>query len=296
MAVRVTLNHSSQSLSRRPADNNEKKDAHHWIYIEFASRRARGNNVDARRNFFLVDVSRNVSNIGGKMKSCIMIVLSLFTLMVQSCGESKEDVSSRAQLSAVLRQINAVYRDYQDNKTAQEQLNLLKVRDYFSGYTKEFRDLRERLAGCTVTKQFDPIRSLSDSVIGASVQFINMQQAKLLCLFDISGNLSMYKEYVDNVRQYENEDYGYRLVREYKIKADEQNIKFITNKLNFSAYLLVEDSVCHRLTFYADTLNRVARHLHFTDTLAFKPVVLDTNDFVRSTWRNVKDVDLAILK
>ncbi len=37
--------------------NNEKKDAHHWIYIEFASRRAHGNNVEARRDFFLVNVS-----------------------------------------------------------------------------------------------------------------------------------------------------------------------------------------------------------------------------------------------
>ncbi len=36
--------------------NNEKKDAHHWVYIEFASRRAHRNNMDARRGFFLVNV------------------------------------------------------------------------------------------------------------------------------------------------------------------------------------------------------------------------------------------------
>ncbi len=41
------------------ADNNEKKDTHYWIYIEFASRRAHGNSVDVRRDFFLLDVIRN---------------------------------------------------------------------------------------------------------------------------------------------------------------------------------------------------------------------------------------------
>ena len=41
------------------AANNQKEDAHHWIYVEFASRRAHRNNVDARRDFFLVDVIRH---------------------------------------------------------------------------------------------------------------------------------------------------------------------------------------------------------------------------------------------
>ena len=42
-----------------PAANSQKKDAHHWIYFEFASRRAHGESVDARRDFFLASVSRN---------------------------------------------------------------------------------------------------------------------------------------------------------------------------------------------------------------------------------------------
>ena len=44
------------SAAKQRAYNKEKKDAHHWIYIEFASRRAHANNVDARRDFFLADV------------------------------------------------------------------------------------------------------------------------------------------------------------------------------------------------------------------------------------------------
>ena len=40
----------------RAAANNEEKDAHHWIYIEFASRRAHRNNMDARRDFFVAEV------------------------------------------------------------------------------------------------------------------------------------------------------------------------------------------------------------------------------------------------
>ena len=39
--------------------NNQKEDAHYGTRIEFASRRAHRNNVDARRDFFLVDVSRH---------------------------------------------------------------------------------------------------------------------------------------------------------------------------------------------------------------------------------------------
>ena len=46
-------------LTGQTAYNNEKKDAHHWIYVEFVSRRAHRKSVDARRDFFLVDVICN---------------------------------------------------------------------------------------------------------------------------------------------------------------------------------------------------------------------------------------------
>ena len=58
-AASFTHNTCGSGMEPRAAYNNEKKDAHHEIYIEFASRRAHRNNVDARRDFFLVDVMRH---------------------------------------------------------------------------------------------------------------------------------------------------------------------------------------------------------------------------------------------
>jgi hypothetical protein len=44
------------------AANSQKEAAHHWTYMEFASRRAHGKNMDARRDFFLADVEQNASH------------------------------------------------------------------------------------------------------------------------------------------------------------------------------------------------------------------------------------------
>ena len=70
---------------RQTAANNEKKDAHHWIYIEFASRRAHGNGIDARRDFFLVDVSRH-STKSARIAEVKMIIMFLAFLTPQAGG------------------------------------------------------------------------------------------------------------------------------------------------------------------------------------------------------------------
>lgn len=44
------------NLSGATSSNSQKEDSYHWVYVEFASRRAHRNNVDAQHNFFLVDV------------------------------------------------------------------------------------------------------------------------------------------------------------------------------------------------------------------------------------------------
>jgi hypothetical protein len=55
MSLLIYSQHGANGRYQEP-----EKDVHHWVYIEFASRRAHGNNhakrvgaVDARRDFFL---------------------------------------------------------------------------------------------------------------------------------------------------------------------------------------------------------------------------------------------------
>ena len=47
------------STQRQRTDNSQKEDAHYWLYVEFASRRAHRKNVVVRRDFFLADVIRH---------------------------------------------------------------------------------------------------------------------------------------------------------------------------------------------------------------------------------------------
>jgi hypothetical protein len=47
--------------------NSQKEDAHHGVCIEFAARRAHGNNMDVRCDFFLVYISRNAPRGSNEM-------------------------------------------------------------------------------------------------------------------------------------------------------------------------------------------------------------------------------------
>ncbi len=103
------------------ATNNQKEDAHHWEYFEFASRRAHGNNMDARRDFFLVDVIRKrrhgfikamiMNRWRARMKDILKKHVLMFSIILMSaltmisCDKTTDHSSSAMHLSVCLPEI-----------------------------------------------------------------------------------------------------------------------------------------------------------------------------------------------
>jgi len=216
--------------------------------------------------------------------------------IVQGCSESKEDINSRNELSSTIRQLNSIYRDIKDNKSAEEQLNLLKTRDYYAEYTKQLRDLRQNMVGITVTDKFIPIRNIADSVISQSIEYINLRQAFMLKLFEVSSNMSSFKSYASSARDFENNDYGYKYVLEYKLKALEENKDFIVNKMCMFFMFGEKDSLSKRILFFSDSLNTLSKQMKFTDTISIHPIIKDTTDLIYTAWANIKDYEFPKLK
>jgi hypothetical protein len=228
------------------------------------------------------------------VKKTIIAIIAAFLCL--SCGDSKEDINSRNEMSSITRQINTLYRDFNDNKSAEEQLVLIRVRDYYSEYTKQFRNLRQKLAAATITPQFEPIRSLSDSLISQSVDFINRRQAIMIKLFEVSNNLSRFKDHTRSSKEYEFRPSGRQLYSEYLIKALEERKDFVINRFSLEFMFLNDVALCHRMMLYADSLNQIALKMKFVDTLSFGTIALDTTDFLHIGWKGVRDVELPMPK
>ncbi len=59
------------------ADNKREEDAYHWIYVEFASSRARWKNMDARHDFFSCYIRRQQLFSRNHINKFIMLALCI---------------------------------------------------------------------------------------------------------------------------------------------------------------------------------------------------------------------------
>jgi len=231
-------------------------------------------------------------------KSAWLILVSLLML---SC-ETKEDKLCRDQLSSTIRQINAIYQGFADNKSAEESLNLLGIRDYYSNYTNQLIELRKELAKQKITKRFIYFNKLINQIISYGIDYFNDRQELMLQLYELNSAFSSFKSYSDQYREYVRKsitstysfDYYSDLSDEYLKKAENAQEEL---KEGYEIFLNLSNKsieVKNTLIINSDSLNLMRTELKILDSLFVKSILNDTTDFINQIIVQIEDLQKLI--
>lgn len=223
-------------------------------------------------------------------------ILFFITLMIlSSCGESEQGRMSRAEISATVRQTNTVFQDLIANQKTEESLNLLRVRDYYSEYNKQFREIRNDLAGKPIIEKYSEVSHGIDSLLLQCTIFMNSRQENMLSMFDLSNALSSYNENMETAIKYKYEPYGGNLFSEYMQKALEKALEFQLSQLKFMALSIQYNSYLTQIEHRSAYVNNMLIRHSFSDTLNFHTSIADTNEFFNSTAKSFREINGSLL-
>jgi hypothetical protein len=186
------------------------------------------------------------------MKTKIMLVV---ILIFMACGESKEDTQSREELSSYIRQLNSIFQDFKDNRNSEMQCTRLTLHSYYLTYTNRLGELRQSLAGKKITDKFMPTKYWLDSTMAKSNAFLNERKSSILVLA-------------------ESEEFS---------TGEELRLKVMKDMLSYFV-------ASKELSRCLDSANYWAKQSRVTDTLAFRTSVLDTTDFLRTTYKAITEI------
>lgn len=216
--------------------------------------------------------------------------------VIQGCGESQEDKASRAELSATVRQINAAVMDLHDNQRTESEMTLLKLRDFYAGYTDQLRTVRSQLAGRAVTDRFRPASDMLDSVLAYGVRYLNVRQSLMLGIFGVSNAVSEYRrcqnQAYDYVRRSSSNEYLRTAAFESLDKAISAHAAIAGQCEPMIQALQEYRFGMAALSSVADSLNRCALRLGFVDTLTIGAAVMDTTQLPYSIAVGMAGLDL----
>lgn len=232
---------------------------------------------------------------GGSMRKLNKIICFALFFLVFACGESERDISSRLEISGSIRQLNTTFSDLKENQNTEESLNLLKTRDYYSDYLKQFRKIRSELAGKPITEKFTNLIIQIDSILVKSTLYIGVRQKNMLNLFEINSNFNRYLDYMKDAEEYKTKSYGSDYYTEYLSKALEEAGEFSLNKIQLELSIINQNAIIKDLINDADSLNYCLKKLKFTDTLKYNKVLLDTTDVIHSGWRAIESIPSDVL-
>jgi len=216
-----------------------------------------------------------------------IIVYLIFVLILLSC-ETKEDKLCRDQLSSTIRQINAIFQGYADNKSAEESLNLFGIRDYYSNYTNQLNELRRELAKHKITKKFTSFNKGINDIISDGINYFNNRQDLILTISEISSNFSDWGRYTEQSTDYliksmtsnYSSDFYSEQSDEYSKKAEESYRKLKENFNEFENLCMGYNKIKLDITSYCDSLNLERESIKILETLGIHSIINDTTDFL----------------
>ena len=136
------------------------------------------------------------------MRSTPNLLLVTILIITSTSCHFQQNKQCKQALGKTVRQINAVYQGYQDNKEAEENLNMFMMRNFYSSYTDQFSEVRNDLAEIEITKKYRGYYDLLNATITESTDFINTRQTLMSNLFETSSNFSSLEYYTEMYWEY----------------------------------------------------------------------------------------------
>lgn len=130
-----------------------------------------------------------------------ILIVALSVVLFAGCS-IKDNKICKEEMSSTIRQINSSFLNFQDNRKAEEQLNMLKMRDYYENYTKQFSVIRNDLAKIVITKKYYDYSKTIESLISESVSFFNYRQTLLSDLLEFSSSMNSLERDSENYWDY----------------------------------------------------------------------------------------------
>lgn len=225
-------------------------------------------------------------------KAVSIIILTIFLI---SCGETEFEINTRNEYSSIIRRIDSNYQRLQDNNQQEENLSMIKSRDFYASYIDKFSEIRDDFAGASQAEKFEPIKTKIDSILALSNQFINNRQSILMSAFEVTNAYSDYSENLNEVINYIDsyDRYSDRLILKIKVQFILQDsIDFYKAYSQLERDIKEKDSLILLLKNRASTLNAATKKLDFKDKLTFHQKVIDQKSILTDTWNSIQDLSV----
>jgi hypothetical protein len=210
-------------------------------------------------------------------------IILICILLLPGCN-IKQNKLCKQELCSIIRQINTVYTNYDSDKEAEKNLNMLMMRQYYTNYTNQFKNINQDIAKINITDKYRDIYNMTNEIITKSIGFYNNRQILMSNLLEINSNMSSIEFDLKMLSNYKEDIYDSEYARDsYIEKLDDilSDMKDMEgNVIQYKSSLSGYDNDKNQLLEFADSLNYMAIKLNFEDTLSFAWAINDTNDIL----------------
>jgi len=211
-----------------------------------------------------------------------LIFVLLPILLIISCGEPQEDIDSRKNLEAIIRQINIFGEEFASNKKNEKYFSENTKDEFHNNYIEKLNELKYENAKITVSKKFFIIQTYNNILLKELDEYIEL--ASKLCENTLLVLSDMKKFNKDRELYYKySSDFTNADIFKQYATLDGLNIKFslVDLKLSINKYY-AQSSTIDTLT---TNQNKQLVKLNFNDTLSLKIIQADSNDVFIKLFR-----------
>jgi len=217
-------------------------------------------------------------------------------LILTGCIISENKVC-RDQLSSTIRQINSTFKSYEDNKQAEQNLNMLRVSDFYSDYTGQFGSIRNELAKVSITKKFHEYSLILDEVISESSDYFNNRASLISDVFTLSSNVDDLnydmdkclerKRFLDHMqKKYSSLNHNFHSNDDEYMKYKGDVLFGISDIVDtyaqFAENIERYENNKGKLAQLSDSINVLNFEVGVADNLSFYDIVSDENDYINT--------------
>lgn len=226
-----------------------------------------------------------------KTISVLFLVIFIF-----GCGETEFETNTRQEYSSIIRRIDTNYQNLIDNKEQEENLSMMKARDFYSAYTDKFSEIRDDLAGAPNAEKFKTIHQSLDSVITTSNKYVNNRQSILMGTFKTTNAFSQYRtdleQFVDYMVDFDRYS-SVSVLESRKSDVLKDSIEFYTEFNQLEQTIKEKDEIVDRLIKQSNNLNKIATQFDFRDSLNFHKKYLGDENIFTESWDNLQNIKIS---
>ena len=225
------------------------------------------------------------------MKNYLINLVIAFVLMLQiiSCVD-RETEESKKQISSVIRQLNLLYREFDNEESIESNFKLNQLNSHFTRLNQELKAFRNAIYKPHLVSKHTILRDLMDTLVDENMNLLSNRyniyytymemfqfqpsQSKILRKKELSFRLRLGHSLADRVAK----------------EADHMEITFLNHFFSISKRVEAYDSLSLSVMHLCDIINNKASLLDIEEKVVARDFLIDSTDYFHSMLYVVLDL------